>query len=472
MLAPVMSTTEAGARAVALPRLVDRVNLARVARTVAVVGIAAVAAHFWPNPDARGAVLLLGAVLFWTLDVLPDYVVALGVIVVWNVAGIGPSAASLSGFASPVWFLLLGVLAVGGGLARSGVLQRMALGLLSMFPATFLGQVVAFLVGGLVLTPFLPLTVARCALTAPLARQVAEVLGYPARSRAATGIGLAAFVGSGLLSRVFLTGATLNLIAWSLLPPATRPGWWTWALAGGAVTVIVHTCRPANDRPVDRDAIERQRREIGPLTSRQHAAGIAAAAVLVGLVAGPHFKIDGAWFACLGAMALTATGVLTREHFRLAIDWPLLVFLGVILGMPGMIHQAGVDARLATALPPLVTWAHGSPVWTSTMLFLIVTAARFVLSEWVAVPLLTATLVPLAPAIGLHPWIIAFVVLAASNLWSVPYQYASYLSFWSASDGYLFAHHQVRAFSVVYVLLSLCGILVSIPLWRLLGFLP
>jgi divalent anion:Na+ symporter, DASS family len=76
-----------------------------------------------------------------------------------------------------------------------------------MFPATFVGQVVAFLVGGLVMTPLLPLTVARCALTAPLARQVAETLGYPAGSRGAVGIGLAAFTGSGLLSRVFLPGA-------------------------------------------------------------------------------------------------------------------------------------------------------------------------------------------------------------------------------------------------------------------------
>src|SRR6267142_4426438 len=77
----------------------------------------------------------------------------------------------------------------------------------SMFPATFVGQVVAFLVGGLVRTPLLPLTVARCALTAPLARQVAETLGYPAGSRGVVGIGLAAFTGSSLLSRVFLSGA-------------------------------------------------------------------------------------------------------------------------------------------------------------------------------------------------------------------------------------------------------------------------
>src|SRR5262245_35944571 len=481
MASSASSAARVEARAALVPRSIDWPGVARFARLLAVIPIALVGAHFWTQPELRGTVLLIGAILLWTLDAVPDYVVALGVIAVWNIAGVGPSAESLSGFASTVWLLLLGVLAVGGVLSSSGVLQRIALALLSMFPATFRGQVVALLVGGLALTPLLPLTVARCALTAPLARQVAEVLGYPARSRAAVGIGLAAFVGSGLLSRVFLSGATLNLIAWSVLPPPARPGWWMWAVASapmllvltaGMLTAILCTCRPANDRPIERDVIRRQRLDPGPVTPREQVAGVAALAVLIGLVAGPYMKIEGGWLACVGVIALTATGVLTREQFRSAIDWPVLIFLGVILGMPAMIHHTGVDAQLATALPPLVVWAHGAPAWTLTLLFLVVTATRIVLSEWVAVPLLTATLVPLAPALGLHPWVIAFVVLSASNLWSLPYQFASYLAFWSASDGYLFAHEQMRPFSVVFVLLTLCGLLISIPAWRLLGLLP
>jgi hypothetical protein len=290
----------------------------------------------------------------------------------------------------------------------------------------------------------------------------------------------AAFVGNGLLSRVFLSGATLNLIAWSLLPPAARPGWWTWAIAGapmllvltiGALGVILLTFRPTEDHPIATDVIRQRRRDVGPFSYSEHAAGAATVAVLIGLVAGPHFNVEGAWVACLAAIALTASGVLTREQFRSTIDWPLLLFLGVVLSMPAMIHHAAVDARLQSALPPLVAWAHGSPAWTLTILFGITTAARFVLSEWVAVPLLTATLVPIAPTVGLHPWIVAFVVLSGANLWSVPYQFASYLAFWSASEGYLFGHDQVRMFSAIYLLLSLCGLLVSIPVWRLLGFL-
>lgn len=434
--------------------------------------------HVWATPELRAPLLLIAAVVFWTLDVLPDYVVALGLIVAWNVGGVGPGGASVSGFASPVWFLLLGVLAVGGGLSRSGLLERLSLRLMSIFPATFAGQVLAFLVGGLVATPLLPLTVARCALTAPLASQVADVLGYPARSRPAVGIGLAAFVGSGLLSRGFLSGATLNLIAWSLLPPAMRPGWWFWAVAAaptmlvlvaGSLGIILLRFRPDADRPIAQHVIRERLRELGPPRFPQYVAGGATIAVLVGLVVGPRIGIDGAWLACLGALTLAATGVLTREQFRATIDWPLLLFLGVLLGMPAMMHEAALDARLWETLPLVLDWAHGSPARALTSLFLVTAAVRFLLSEWVAVPMLTITLLSSAPGLGLHPWVIAFVVLLGANLWTVPYQFASYLAFWSGSEGRLFGHDQVRGFSIVYMILSLCGLLLSIPAWRLLG---
>lgn len=140
-----------------------------------------VAVHFWAVPEARGSVLLIAAMLWWSLDLVPDYVVALGVIVVWNVAAIGPSAPSLSGFASPAWFLLVGVFAIGGGLA-------------------------------------------------------------------AVGLGLAAFTGSGLLSRVFMSGATLNLLAWGLLPPDAQPGWWKWTIAS-TPTLLVLSVGALGTRP-------------------------------------------------------------------------------------------------------------------------------------------------------------------------------------------------------------------------------
>lgn len=38
------------------------------------------------------------AIVLWGLDVLPGFVVGLGLLVAWNLTGVGASAASLSGF--------------------------------------------------------------------------------------------------------------------------------------------------------------------------------------------------------------------------------------------------------------------------------------------------------------------------------------------------------------------------------------
>lgn len=150
------------------------------------LALAGLAAAMWQESAWRAPLLLGAALLAWALDVLPDFVVGLGLIVAWNLSRAGPAAASLSGFASPAWFLVIGVLALGAGIARSGVLQRLVLRLLVVFPSTFGGYVFALLLGGLLLTPLVPSNITRCGLVAPLALALAEAVGYPERSRPAS----------------------------------------------------------------------------------------------------------------------------------------------------------------------------------------------------------------------------------------------------------------------------------------------
>jgi hypothetical protein len=97
------------------------VAVIQTVRLLAIGAIAPLAAHFWMTPESRGILLLIAALLCWTLDVIPDYVVALGVIVVWNVAGVGPSE---------IW-------------AARAFFNDWPSPCCRCFPATFIGQVCA-----------------------------------------------------------------------------------------------------------------------------------------------------------------------------------------------------------------------------------------------------------------------------------------------------------------------------------------
>ena len=449
------------------------------------LGATVVGAWLVPVPDDQrlpwqATIVIVAATIAWALAILPDYVVGLGLLTIYHAAGLGPTAASLSGFASSGWFLLLGVLTLGVALSRSGLLERFALWLLLAFPPTFAGQTVALALIGAAMTPMLPFTVGRCALVAPLAARLARILGCDPESRGALGLGLAAFLGSGLVSRSFMSGAALNLIAWQLLPAGARPTWTDWALAalpatvvmlGGPLVTLLAFFRPPGSCRTDRSEIAAQLAARGAVTPREWATGVAAAAALCGFIAGPHAGIDAPWIACGSAFMLLSAGVLNREDFRSGIDWPLLILLGVLLGLPAMMQHAGLDTRIASAVTSLVPDGV-SPFVTVLSVLGATMVARFLLSEWVAVPLLTLTFLPLAAQHGIHPWIIAFVVLIGSNAWFFPYQFAAYAAFLAESRGELFHPRQARFFTVVYVAFSLLGVVCALPFWRAFGLIP
>lgn len=474
------------ARALPRPGLGADVSAEAVRRVAlaVVVGLLTIAwwlpAPVWSTPTWRTGLLLVGAVSAWALAVLPDFVVALGLLTLYNMTHVGAAKVSLSGFASPSWFLLVATLGLGAALSKSGLIERVALRLLLLFPPRFLGQSLALVFGGLLVTPVFPLTIARCALAGPLTSSLASALGYRPGTREAVGLGLASFVGSALVSRAFLSGATLNFVAWGLLPHEAQVSWALWAVAAapatlivivGALVIIRLVFRPKVDETVARDAIAGRLAAMGPLTSAQRAAGAVTLAVLGGFIAAPHVGVETAWIAAAGAVGLAAIGVLTREHLRSAIDWPLLLFLGVVLSLPAMLAHVGLDAHVASVLTRVAASVEAGPAVAIAALLGMTVAARFVLSEWVGVPLLTVAFLPAAATLGLHPWIIAFVVLVGANLWLLPYQFTPYLAFLSGADGRLFAHRQVWGFSLAYLGLVSLGLLASIPLWRHLGLL-
>jgi di/tricarboxylate transporter len=430
------------------------------------------------EPAWRGPAVLTLAVILWALNVVPDFVVGLGLIVVWNLLDITRPEATLSGFASPTWFLMIAVLGLGTSLGASGLLDRLAIRLLRLFPATFAGQTTALLLGGLLVTPTLPLAIARCAITGPLAASLARALRYRPGSRGAAGIGLAAFVGAALFGRVFLSGAALNFVAWGLLPAEARPSWALWAAAAAPVTiltavgslaVILVSFRPAGEHVPPSETFEDPLRTRGSFSRAELIAGATALAVLGALALGPCGGSQAAWIAGAGLLVLLGTGVVSRDQIRSALDWPLLLFLGVILSLPAMVHAIGIDGTLTAFVPRVLPAAHSSPAWSIAALYLLTLAVRVVLSEWAAVPLLCVALLPAAPALDLHPWVIAFVILLGANLWTLPYQYASYLAFVSGAGGGLWTHRQVWPFSLAHAALTLLALMASIPWWHLLG---
>ena len=98
-------------------------------------GVAALAAHVAAAPpQAVFALLMASAIALWTIQLLPDFAVALGLVVAWLLLGVATPAQALAGFASLTWLFVLAVLAIAGAVARSGLMFRAGLLLVRRLP--------------------------------------------------------------------------------------------------------------------------------------------------------------------------------------------------------------------------------------------------------------------------------------------------------------------------------------------------
>lgn len=427
--------------------------------------------------------LLAWAVIFWALDVLPDYVVGLGLIIGWILFAIVPPEIAVSGFTADPFFLIIGVLGITASLQSSGLLFRLALYILRCFPLTYRGQAVGLSLSGTAITTFIPDSTSATAIAGPIILALSDSLGYPRRSSGSAGLAMAALLGFGHMGPFFLTGAAENLLAWGLLPEAARLQitWGGWALAALplAITTFLATFTltmfffPPEFQPtLSRGLIETQIEALGSPSRAEFINGAVVIASMFGWVTFPYHRIDAAWIAMIGLTILLATNLLDRETFRAGINWDFLFYLGAVLSLTGVVRQLGIDTWLIDQLTPLLTPLTARPAVFLFMLALVIFTARFILPSFPLVSLLTITVVPIAANAGIDPLVLVLITCMSITVWFLPYQSTTYLALYFGTKEKAFSHAQVRRLAWSYGAIYLLAILVAIPYWRFLGLLP
>ena len=186
-----------------------------------ILGLAAAVAFFLlPVPEGlsagamRGLGILICGIIWMVGAVFPDFAVMIAMLSVWTISGVLPFETSFSAFSGTSFWLLLGAMVIGVAGSKSGLLLRLALTVLKIFPANFQGQVLALLTSGLIISPLVPSTAAKAAIMGPIAKQISDTMGYENQSRGSAGLFYAYFTGYTCFGPIFMSG---SFIAYSML---------------------------------------------------------------------------------------------------------------------------------------------------------------------------------------------------------------------------------------------------------------
>jgi CRP-like cAMP-binding protein/di/tricarboxylate transporter len=454
------------------------------------LGVLAVAVIVWFLPAPAGlspagmhVLVTVGVlVVLGFLDILPNHLLALLLIAVWVVSGIAPAEVAASGFASSTWFLLLASMAIGAGVARSGLLYRGAVELVRHLPPSHPIRCLTLGALGVVLSPGMPDPAGRVMLATPLAQDIAETLRYPDRSQGSAGLALATYVGFGMMGPLFLTGSSGALIAYGLLPQEARAqiDWVHWFLAALPTCLILFVLtmgfvlaryKPEGPDDLPMATLALQGRVLGRLSRDEWSVLTILGLLLVGFSTQALHGIAPAWLAVAAVAVLFLVQALDDAALRDGVNVGFLLYVGVILSFAGVFAHVGLDVWLEQSLTGLGGVIAGRPIVCVLLVAGMAAVLSITLRPSLIALLLAAALIPTAASAGVHPWIVMFTAMLANNLWLYPQQNVLYQAAYFATGERSFSHEQARPLAFAYPALVLLALLASIPYWRWLGLI-
>jgi len=426
--------------------------------------------------------LLLGATILWSLDVFSYHAVTIALPLLAVLFGIAAPEKAFSGFSSPSWFLVLGVFAITAAISRTGLMYRLVLLFVKRFPPHFGIQTFALALSGLILTPVIPSSNGRAALAGPIAVTICDTLRFSKGSPGAIGIAMACLLGFGHMSFMFMNGTATCFLALGLLPPevsrsVTWTSWLLGALPLGLVYFLASFCGIIllyrTDTAIDPrgKVIDAQLKALGPMTRQELLSLVTVSVSLAAFATQPLHQINGAWIAMLSFLILFAGGVLNERAVRNDIDWNFLISFGALVGFGTLISASGLTSLAAAKISPLLIGVSGSPYIFLPVISIATHLIRFALPLPAVLLIGILTIVPLSTAIGIHPFVIALVLLVSINPWIVPYQNSVYLNMLESTEGKIFSHSQVRTLALLQIGAVLLAVLASIPYWQQFGLI-
>ena len=468
----------------------------RLARSLATVrALSAVAALVifglgWvlPLPEGlgRGGLVTLGAIIatvpLLVADVLPDYVVMLFLTLALVLPGLVPASDMLGGFATPAWNMIFTLLAIGVAVARSGLMFRLVLLSLQRLPPRFIPQSVVLCLTGVVMTAGLASGSTRIALGVPIARGLADAMGFAARSPGAAAVGLMTFFTFLEMGELFQTGTFTGLVVHDLLPAAAKSEitWWRWffialppfiVIGVGMYLFLLFRFKPHRTGRVNLEAVQLQQALLGPLTRNEIWSAVVLILLIVGFASRPYHGIAPAWLALIAFLFLFTLGALDQSAFQGGGTLGLLVYCGVILSLGNVFTTLHIDTWLTSlvqsGMPAMVRNPYGFVLTISIIAFVL----HFFVPWMTASTIIALVAMPIAEGLGFHPFIPVLVALIAGDHTIVPYVNSGYAIVYFASEGELFTHAQARWSLVLEALLRPAALLLSVPVWQLMGLM-
>jgi divalent anion:Na+ symporter, DASS family len=338
----------------------------RGAKPLPLLAVAAVGLAIWFAPMPAGVnprawhllAIFVATIVGFIAQPLPVSAVAVIGITVSVVTGTLTMAQALSGFGSPVAWLVVAAFFIASGFVQTGLGTRIAYLFMLALGRRSLGLAYSLIATDLVLAPGIPSNTARAGgVVFPILKSLGKAFDSEADAgtsrRISAFLTMSAFQGTVITSAMFMTAIAVNpLVAGMARGVGVEITWATWALAAsvpGVISLLVvpyliyKLYPPEITETPEAGAIAKEGLErIGPMkTSEWIMLGVFV--LMLMLWSFSALGVDATAAALVGVVLLIITGVLTWDDLLRERDaWNTMIWFATLLMMAGFLTEFGL----------------------------------------------------------------------------------------------------------------------------------
>ncbi len=429
-----------------------------------------------PDKQTLFFTLTSTALALWALGLMSDTFVAIALPIFYIVFQIGKPNAILNAWMSSVGWIVVGGLIFANMMMRTGLAKRLAIWALYITRGSFNRLLWGILLAGFVIAPAIPSVMGKAALISVVCIGICEALGLEKRSKAASAVILAGFIGVATSKVGLLTGAAdITMYVGQMAQVMGKPVSWgayflhnfPLACLYGVLSLLtlLFVLKPK----MTQDSIgyvTKAHAELGPMNTAEKKTGVLILLLILLLLTDRLHGLDAGWVIIMLSFVafIPAVGLMNEGIFQ-KMSLASVFFVVGCMSIGSAAKASGADKMLVDAIAPMFKGQSGL---TSMLLgYFAGTAMNFLLTPLAAFSAMTVPLTELALEVGVSPIPVMYGFSYGLEQYIFPYEYAVLLFFYAT--GWVHLRHIMLVFFVRFLVALVLLAAVAYPYWNMLG---
>lgn len=373
---------------------------------------------------------------------------------------------------STIWFIIFAY-ALTAGVNKTGLLKRLAFKLMTFFPDTWSAQVIALETAGFIVNPFVPSGQAKITIFAPMAEAIARNDGLEAHSKGAVGIFMGMWPQVAMMTSAWATstsyvltasmsGETYSFVGWMAIT-----GVWLAVLTVAWTAYVLMKFKPEVS-VYEKGSAKKAYAELGPMSTDEKKGFVVLFITVMLWIFGSYIGIDNTTASLIGFSLAFIFGLLNTRDLSNVVPWFLMISMFFLMPIFSGITTFGVTTWVIKTLGPVVGYV-GNPFFIIFAICVITYLWRQAVVDVTGICIIcTALFGTLASAAGMPVAVVTFSTMCCTAIYNIPSISMNWIFAQGATGGWI-AWDDVKATAWPFALMNMAALLISVPVWLLLG---